>query len=166
MELEYKIPRNIRDLLEYNSVRKSSNVPKCVTISFNHHSMYYIFEQVAIAASQIWGITLCTTTNTNPSMQGFDSSKATSANPAMQGSICTSVQVVRHMLPLLFSNKILKTWLASAGVQAAYWSMLEEGRITQTAALLLMQSVDEALDQVLAHSKDMYSTMYTYTCSQ
>ncbi|KAG0575636.1 hypothetical protein KC19_5G019200 [Ceratodon purpureus] len=38
------------------------------------------------------------------------------------------------------------------GVQAAYWSMLEEGRITQTAALLLMQSVDEALDQVENHS--------------
>ncbi|XP_024527441.1 sodium/hydrogen exchanger 8 [Selaginella moellendorffii] len=34
------------------------------------------------------------------------------------------------------------------GVQAAYWVMLEEGRITQTAALLLMQSVDEALDRV------------------
>lgn len=30
--------------------------------------------------------------------------------------------------------------------------MLEEGRITQTAALLLMQSVDEALDQVENHS--------------
>ncbi|KAL8157682.1 sodium/hydrogen exchanger 8-like [Apium graveolens] len=34
------------------------------------------------------------------------------------------------------------------GVQAAYWGMLEEGRITQTIANLLMQSVDEALDRV------------------
>lgn len=36
----------------------------------------------------------------------------------------------------------------SAGVQAAYWHMLEEGRITRTATLILMQSVDEALDKV------------------
>ncbi|KAK1387163.1 Salt overly sensitive 1 [Heracleum sosnowskyi] len=34
------------------------------------------------------------------------------------------------------------------GVQAAYWGMLEEGRITQTIANLMMQSVDEALDLV------------------
>lgn len=34
------------------------------------------------------------------------------------------------------------------GVQAAYWRMLDEGRITQTTANLLMQSVDEALDLV------------------
>ncbi|KAF5449949.1 hypothetical protein F2P56_030342 [Juglans regia] len=34
------------------------------------------------------------------------------------------------------------------GVQAAYWGMLDEGRITQTTANLLMQSVDEALDLV------------------
>ncbi|XP_024527647.1 sodium/hydrogen exchanger 8 [Selaginella moellendorffii] len=34
------------------------------------------------------------------------------------------------------------------GVQAAYWQMLEEGRISENAALLLMQSVDEALDGV------------------
>jgi NhaP-type Na+/H+ or K+/H+ antiporter len=34
------------------------------------------------------------------------------------------------------------------GVQSAYWTMLEEGRITQTAAILLMQSVDEAQDKV------------------
>ncbi|KAL4196021.1 hypothetical protein AMTRI_Chr04g243960 [Amborella trichopoda] len=34
------------------------------------------------------------------------------------------------------------------GVQAAYWGMLEEGRITQTSAILLMQSVDEAIDRV------------------
>ncbi|CAM6099086.1 unnamed protein product [Calypogeia fissa] len=34
------------------------------------------------------------------------------------------------------------------GVQAAYWGMLEEGRITRTAAILLMGSVDEALDSV------------------
>ncbi|KAL4018599.1 hypothetical protein IC575_022199 [Cucumis melo] len=34
------------------------------------------------------------------------------------------------------------------GVQAAYWGMLDEGRITQSTANILMQSVDEALDQV------------------
>lgn len=34
------------------------------------------------------------------------------------------------------------------GVQAAYWGMLEEGRITQTTTNLLMQSVDEAIDLV------------------
>nr|AVA17738.1 SOS1-like protein 1 [Populus monticola] len=32
------------------------------------------------------------------------------------------------------------------GVQAAYWGMLDEGRITQTTATILMQSVDEAID--------------------
>lgn len=37
------------------------------------------------------------------------------------------------------------------GVQAAYWGMLDEGRITQTAAILLMQSVDEAIDMVVSH---------------
>uniref|UniRef100_A0A1D1ZC97 Sodium/hydrogen exchanger 7 n=2 Tax=Anthurium amnicola TaxID=1678845 RepID=A0A1D1ZC97_9ARAE len=35
------------------------------------------------------------------------------------------------------------------GVQAAYWRMLEEGRITQGTAITLMQSVDEAMDRVL-----------------
>ncbi|KAG6396802.1 hypothetical protein SASPL_142959 [Salvia splendens] len=34
------------------------------------------------------------------------------------------------------------------GVQAAYWVMLDEGRINQTTANLLMRSVDEALDLV------------------
>ncbi|KAF8021108.1 hypothetical protein BT93_G1514 [Corymbia citriodora subsp. variegata] len=34
------------------------------------------------------------------------------------------------------------------GVQAAYWAMLEEGRITQTTANILMHSVDEAIDMV------------------
>ncbi|XP_026662993.1 sodium/hydrogen exchanger 7 isoform X2 [Phoenix dactylifera] len=34
------------------------------------------------------------------------------------------------------------------GVQAAYWGMLEEGRISQTTAILLMRSVDEAMDVV------------------
>ncbi|CAL9156132.1 sodium/hydrogen exchanger 8-like [Musa acuminata AAA Group] len=34
------------------------------------------------------------------------------------------------------------------GVQASYWGMLEEGRITQTTATLLMRSVDEAMDLV------------------
>ncbi|XP_011021707.1 PREDICTED: sodium/hydrogen exchanger 8-like isoform X2 [Populus euphratica] len=32
------------------------------------------------------------------------------------------------------------------GVQAAYWGMLDEGRITQTTANILMQSVAEAID--------------------
>ncbi|CAH9078899.1 unnamed protein product, partial [Cuscuta epithymum] len=34
------------------------------------------------------------------------------------------------------------------GVQAAYWGMLNEGRITQNIANILMESVDEALDLV------------------
>ncbi|XP_078171756.1 sodium proton exchanger, putative (NHX7) (SOS1) [Carex rostrata] len=34
------------------------------------------------------------------------------------------------------------------GVQSAYWVMLEEGRITQTTANILMRSVDEAMDRV------------------
>ncbi|ONM02454.1 Sodium/hydrogen exchanger 7 [Zea mays] len=34
------------------------------------------------------------------------------------------------------------------GVQAAYWGMLEEGRITQVTANILMRSVDEAMDLV------------------
>ncbi|XP_055819135.1 sodium/hydrogen exchanger 8 isoform X1 [Solanum dulcamara] len=36
------------------------------------------------------------------------------------------------------------------GVQAAYWEMLNEGRIPQTIANLLMQSVEEAID-VISH---------------
>ncbi|PPD82712.1 hypothetical protein GOBAR_DD20350 [Gossypium barbadense] len=32
------------------------------------------------------------------------------------------------------------------GIQAAYWEMLDEGRIAQSTANLLMQSVDEAID--------------------
>lgn len=32
------------------------------------------------------------------------------------------------------------------GVQAAFWGMLDEGRITKTAANILMQSVDEGID--------------------
>ncbi|CAI0385036.1 unnamed protein product [Linum tenue] len=32
------------------------------------------------------------------------------------------------------------------GVQSAYWVMLEEGRITQSTANILMQSIDEAMD--------------------
>ncbi|KAL6623724.1 hypothetical protein ACP70R_033603 [Stipagrostis hirtigluma subsp. patula] len=34
------------------------------------------------------------------------------------------------------------------GVQAAYWGMLEEGRITQATANILMRSADEAMDLV------------------
>ncbi|GKU97567.1 hypothetical protein SLEP1_g10703 [Rubroshorea leprosula] len=44
----------------------------------------------------------------------------------------------------------VKKYIASLnnleGVQAAYWGMLDEGRITQTTANILMQSVDEAID--------------------
>ena len=39
-----------------------------------------------------------------------------------------------------------------SGVQAAYWVMLEEGRITQHTAKILMQSVDGALDLVSSES--------------
>ena len=35
-----------------------------------------------------------------------------------------------------------------SGVQATYWEMLDEGRISEVTANILMQSVDEALDQV------------------
>ncbi|KAG2268295.1 hypothetical protein Bca52824_062850 [Brassica carinata] len=38
------------------------------------------------------------------------------------------------------------------GVQAAYWEMLDDGRITQNTANVLMQSVDEALDLVSTES--------------
>ncbi|KAM0849196.1 hypothetical protein ACQ4PT_053881 [Festuca glaucescens] len=38
------------------------------------------------------------------------------------------------------------------GVQAAYWGMLEEGRITQSTANILMRSVDEAMDLVSGQS--------------
>lgn len=41
-----------------------------------------------------------------------------------------------------------KFWYVT-GVQASYWGMLEEGRIRQTTAILLMQSVDEAIDMVI-----------------
>ncbi|KAL2611522.1 hypothetical protein R1flu_023214 [Riccia fluitans] len=41
------------------------------------------------------------------------------------------------------------------GVQAAYWEMLDEGRITRTSAALLMQSVDESLDLVARHKPMM-----------
>ncbi|XP_031384189.1 sodium/hydrogen exchanger 7 isoform X2 [Punica granatum] len=34
------------------------------------------------------------------------------------------------------------------GVQAAYWEMLDEGRVAQSTANILMQSVDEAIDLV------------------
>ncbi|KAF9625219.1 hypothetical protein IFM89_020805, partial [Coptis chinensis] len=37
---------------------------------------------------------------------------------------------------------------AKPGVQAAYWGMLEEGRISQNTANIMMQAVDEAMDLV------------------
>lgn len=39
------------------------------------------------------------------------------------------------------------------GVQAAYWRMLCEGKITQTTAILLMRSIDEAVDMVYSRNK-------------
>jgi hypothetical protein len=42
-------------------------------------------------------------------------------------------------------NALFK-YFSLPGVQAAYWGMLDEGRITQTTANILMQSVDEAID--------------------
>lgn len=42
--------------------------------------------------------------------------------------------------------------LPVSGVQAAYWEMLDDGRITQCTANVLMQSVDEALDLVSTNS--------------
>ncbi|KAL0693211.1 hypothetical protein Bca4012_060391 [Brassica carinata] len=38
------------------------------------------------------------------------------------------------------------------GVQAAYWEMLDEGRISESTANILMRSVDEALDRVSTES--------------
>ncbi|EOA37585.1 hypothetical protein CARUB_v10011936mg [Capsella rubella] len=38
------------------------------------------------------------------------------------------------------------------GVQAAYWEMLDDGRITRSTANVLMRSVDEALDLVYTNS--------------
>ncbi|XP_072989939.1 sodium/hydrogen exchanger 8 [Typha latifolia] len=50
------------------------------------------------------------------------------------------------------------------GVQAAYWGMLEEGRITQTTAIILMSSVDEAMDVIssepLCDWKSLQSNVY------
>lgn len=65
------------------------------------------------------------------------------------------------------------------GVQAAYWGMLDEGRITQTTANLLMQSVDEAMDLVAdkslcdwkglkdnVHFPNYYKFLQTSICPQ
>ncbi|GAB4848155.1 Son of sevenless 1 [Ancistrocladus abbreviatus] len=65
------------------------------------------------------------------------------------------------------------------GVQAAYWVMLDEGRITQTTARILMQSVDEALDLVVdeplcdwkglkanVHFPNYYRVLQTSICPQ
>ncbi|KAI4357384.1 hypothetical protein L6164_001336 [Bauhinia variegata] len=50
------------------------------------------------------------------------------------------------------------------GVQAAYWEMLDEGRISQTTANILMQSVEEALDlasqEPLCDWKDLKSNVH------
>ncbi|KQJ85563.1 sodium/hydrogen exchanger 8 [Brachypodium distachyon] len=49
------------------------------------------------------------------------------------------------------------------GVQAAYWGMLEEGRITQATANILMRSVDEAMDlssQSLCDWKGLRSSVH------
>ncbi|XP_044330681.1 sodium/hydrogen exchanger 7 isoform X3 [Triticum aestivum] len=47
---------------------------------------------------------------------------------------------------------VARTWygqpVSNKGVQASYWAMLDEGRITQATANILMRSVDEAMDLV------------------
>ncbi|EPS63755.1 hypothetical protein M569_11027, partial [Genlisea aurea] len=48
------------------------------------------------------------------------------------------------------------------GVQAAYWEMLDEGRITQTMANLLMRSVDEAMDLVSRESLCDWKDLNSY----
>lgn len=66
-----------------------------------------------------------------------------------------------------------------SGVQAAYWGMLDEGRISQSTANLLMQSVDEALDLVsdeplcdwkglkaYVHFPNYYKFLQTSICPQ
>ncbi|KAG6396813.1 hypothetical protein SASPL_142970 [Salvia splendens] len=45
-------------------------------------------------------------------------------------------------------RRYIKSLNDADGVQAAYWIMLDEGRINPTTANLLMRSVDEALDLV------------------
>ncbi|KAJ0973297.1 hypothetical protein J5N97_021256 [Dioscorea zingiberensis] len=50
-----------------------------------------------------------------------------------------------YLLPMNFKDTRIRLL---NGVQSAYWGMLEEGRINQTTANLLMQSVDEAMDVV------------------
>ncbi|KAG6516485.1 hypothetical protein ZIOFF_026950 [Zingiber officinale] len=62
-----------------------------------------------------------------------------------------SIVNVKNTLPCRFSSSLLHKELNLSyvsGVQAAYWGMLDEGRITQFTANLLMQSVDEAMDLV------------------
>ncbi|KAI4308480.1 hypothetical protein L6164_031554 [Bauhinia variegata] len=53
----------------------------------------------------------------------------------------------------LLDLKVLRIGLLN-GVQAAYWEMLEEGRISRKIANILMRSVDEALD--LASHQPLY----------
>uniref|UniRef100_M8B3M8 Sodium/hydrogen exchanger 7 n=1 Tax=Aegilops tauschii TaxID=37682 RepID=M8B3M8_AEGTA len=53
----------------------------------------------------------------------------------------------------LFQNAKMRLFTRFlSGVQAAYWGMLEEGRITQSTANILMRSVDEAMDLVSSQS--------------
>ena len=85
--------------------------------------------------------------------------------PSMEGVVCNQLLTKFHVeleynsnvfarnhtfVQELIAAKLIFDHLPT-GVQATYWSMLEEGRITQTAALILMQSVDEALDKVYFH---------------
>jgi hypothetical protein len=56
-----------------------------------------------------------------------------------QTSVVPKVAIDSRLLPV-------------SGVQAAYWEMLDDGRITQCTANVLMQSVDEALDLVSTSS--------------
>ncbi|XP_042385267.1 sodium/hydrogen exchanger 8-like isoform X2 [Zingiber officinale] len=57
--------------------------------------------------------------------------------------------IIKHITCLNNSNEgQIHPHNVGEGVQAAYWGMLDEGRITQFTANLLMQSVDEAMDLV------------------
>lgn len=47
---------------------------------------------------------------------------------------------------------LCSSFLHASGVQAAYWEMLDEGRISENTANILMRSVDEALDRVTTES--------------
>lgn len=59
----------------------------------------------------------------------------------------TACQIIAAPKPAIYLRL-----LPVSGVQAAYWEMLDDGRITRSTANVLMQSVDEALDLVSTNS--------------